>query len=86
MISSFFISLGAGILGLVIGVLPLSEGLPADIESTLISIASYINVFSYIFPVGSLFSAVTVVLAFELLWWAFWGVMWIWKRIPILGR
>lgn len=86
MISTFFITLGSSILGALVATLPTASELPTGVSDSLSFVASAINAFAYIFPVSQLFSAVGVVLAFELIWWSFFGFIWIWKRIPILGR
>jgi hypothetical protein len=86
MISTFFIAIGAGLLALAGAIFPLSTGLDPNISSALISLAGFVNAFSYIFPVTTLFLAVGVILGFESLWWFFWGLIWVWKRIPFIGK
>jgi len=86
MISSFFISIGSSILTLIIGVLPTSSGLSSEITNSLISLSGYINAVSYLFPVGALLSAVSFIVSFEVIWFIFWGSIWVWKRIPFIGK
>lgn len=86
MISTFFLSLGTSILTLIIGYLPVSTGLPTDLTTTLVSLAGYINSFSFLFPVNTLFTVVVFVLTFETIWWGFFGLLWLWKRLPFIGK
>jgi len=85
MIASFFISLGATFLGLITGVLPESN-LPTEVTTALESVASALNSFSFLIPVTAIFSVVTFVLTFEIMWFAFWGLVWVYKRLPFIGK
>jgi len=86
MITSFFISVVAWFLSLMIAVLPVSSGLPVDLQSSLESIAASVNSFNFLFPVSTLFDVVGFTLAFEVLWWTFWGIFWLYKRLPFIGK
>jgi len=85
MISSFFISLGTALLSGLVAVLP-TASLPAAVLSAIETIGTSLNAFSFIVPVATIFAVFSFVLGFEILWFAFWGFVWIWKRLPIIGK
>lgn len=86
MISSFFISAGSLFFGLLIAALPESTALPSGITSAFSTVVEAINGLSYLIPVSSLFTALGIVVAYEAAVWLFFAGMWIWKRIPFIGR
>jgi len=86
MISAFFISLGAFLFSVFGSVLPASEGLPASVSSALEFVGTSVNGISYLIPVGALFGALAMVIGYEAVIWIFHGILWVWKKIPIIGR
>jgi len=69
----------------ILSVLP-TTSLPDEVIAALQTVASSINAFSFIVPVSSIFAVVTFVLTFEVIWFSFFGFMWIWKRLPFIGK
>jgi len=86
MISSFFITVGASLLAFAVSALPLATSLPTAISDSLADVGSSINAVSYLIPVGSLFGALFIVVGYEAVIWLFHAFMWVWKRIPFIGR
>lgn len=86
MIITLLLTIAYQILSALTSVLPASEGLPTAVSDALAYVGTAINSVSYLIPVGSLFGALALVVTYEAAVWAFHGVMWVWKRIPFIGR
>ncbi len=86
MISSFFIAIGAFIFTLLQAITPASTSLPSGITSALTYVGVAVNSVSFIIPVDSLFTALGIVIGYEGIMWLFHGTLWVWKKIPIIGR
>jgi len=85
MITTFFINIATALFSGLLGVLPTSS-LPDEVIQALQTVATSVNAFSFLIPVGSIFSVVLFVLTFEAIWFAFWGFIWLWKRLPFVGK
>lgn len=86
MIISFLLTAADGFFSWILGILPDSEGLPEGISDAFELIFAALNAMSFIIPVSSLFTAITIVVSYELVMWAFFAFLWVWKRIPFLGK
>jgi len=70
----------------IVSLLPVSTGLPAGISDAFLYIINAINSMSFIIPVGALFTALGIMVAFEFGLWTFFGLLWVWRRLPFVGR
>jgi len=86
MITSFFISIGSYLFSGLGSLLPTSEGLPTGVSDALIYVGEAINSISYLFPVTAIFGAVLIVATYQAAIWIFYGVLWVWSKIPIIGK
>jgi len=86
MISTFFIAIGGFVFTALATVLPASEGLPSGIQSALELVASSLNAIGYILPISALFTALGIIVSYEAAIWIYHGILWVWKKIPIIGR
>lgn len=86
MIISFLLESAYLLFGWVLDLLPESTGLPEGVESAFDTVFSAMNSISYIFPVDTAFTVVGIVIGYELIIWSFFAFMWVWKRIPFLGK
>jgi len=86
MITTFIILIGNTIFDLLLNVLPTSTALPQSLTDAINYISYSLNQVSYLIPVGHLFVALVIVLGFEAVMWGFFAFLWIWKRIPFLGK
>ncbi len=85
MILTFLILILTSTLTFIFSFLPVSS-LPTGVSDSLNYISSALNQVTYLIPVDSLFTAIGIVVIYEASIWAFFGLMWIWKRIPFIGR
>jgi len=81
MISTFFLSIFSGFVGLLVALLP-TGSLPTSIATAFAYFVGVVNAFSYVVPIDTLIQAVLVVLAFDgaLLLWRV--INWIIRKIP----
>jgi len=86
MITSGIIYLASITLGLILAVFPNSNGLPAEFETAVTTIASYVGILDPLVPITTLASAFAIVLLFEATIFAFRGIVWIYARVPFLGK
>lgn len=86
MIGAFILEGAYQLFSWIISALPDSTGLPEGFSSAVIYMFSAINSFSYIIPVGALFNAMIIVALYEGVVWTFFGILWVWKRIPFIGK
>lgn len=86
MIISFLLQSAYGFFSFLIGVLPDSTGLPQGLQDAFTLVFGAIQTVSYLIPVDSLFTALGIVVAYEVALWLFFGFLWVWKRIPFIGR
>lgn len=86
MISTFFIMLGSIIFQILLGVLPAGTALPTQVSDALTYVMTALNSLTYILPVANIFYALFIIIAYEAVMWGFHAVVWVWKRIPIIGR
>lgn len=86
MILSFILEGAYHIFSWLIAALPDSTGLPEGFSNALIYIFSAVNSFSFLIPVDALFNSMIIVALYEGVIWTFFGILWVWKRIPWLGK
>jgi len=86
MITSFFISVGGLLITALAAILPASSGLPGAVVAAFTAIGAAVNNVSFLIPVGALFAAVAIVAGYEAVIWLWHGALWVWRRIPIIGR
>ncbi len=60
--------------------------LSTDIVSALNSVGYAINAFSYILPVSAIFNALLIVIGYEGIMWLYHATLWIWKKLPFIGK
>jgi len=82
MITSFFISIPAYILGAIISIMPQGGSVPTEWVQAVSQIWTAINAFSFIVPVSSLLSCLGIVLGFELAVFGFYAFNWVLKKVP----
>jgi len=85
MIASFFISIAASVLSLLIGLLPVAH-LPTQFSSSLVYFWGIINSFSYVLPVDTLLQVALIVLGVEAFLLLFHIARFIFKHIPLIGK
>jgi len=78
MIIGFFLRIGFIVLNFVVGFLPV-VAFPTAITNAVVAVAGFINAWSYIFPVSTLFTVLTLAMIFHLTVIA-------WKYAHLLGR
>lgn len=86
MIGSFILEGAYQFFSWIISALPDSTGLPEGFSAALTYIFSAINAFSFIIPVDALFNSMIIVALYEGVVWTFFGILWVWKRVPFLGK
>jgi len=64
MITGFFLSIGFVVLQFFVQLLPV-VAYPSGISSAIVTVAGYLNAWTFIFPVGSLFSVLVVAFIFH---------------------
>jgi len=85
MITDFFLSLPAYLLQFIVGVLPAGQQVPTEWTSAVFKVWSYINSFSFIFPVDTLLWCLGIAMTFHLAIFTFHAVQWIIRHIPGIG-
>jgi len=85
MITDFILSIPAFLLQAVIGVLPTGQTLPTAWVSAVYTIWADINAFSFIVPVQTLLTVLTIALIFHAAVFGFKVFHWIITKIPTIG-
>lgn len=82
MITTAFISIIAWYIGLILGLLPVYSGLPTGMESAIDTIAGYTSQIGDIFPLGTFWTVIQVIIVIELAILVFNFVSWVfhWKQ------
>jgi len=81
MIGTFFLSILAAFLGLLLGFLPTGT-LPPEIAAAFNSIWGMVNAFSYVIAVDTLIQVASLVLAFDLIVMLWHIIQWIIRKVP----
>lgn len=85
MIFEWLLSFPAYLLQSIVGVLPTGGTMPTEWVSGVYTIWGDMNAFSFIVPVNTLLSVLTLALAFHLGIFAFRAFHWIITKIPFVG-
>lgn len=85
MITTFFIAVGSSILGFIIGLLPVGH-LPSDVTTAITYFWGVLNAFSYVFPVATLLTCLTLILSAEAFILLFHIFRFFYKHIPFIGK
>jgi len=81
MITGFFLQIGLTLLQFFVGLLPLATGsfaFPTGITSAIQTIWYYINSVSFLLPVSTLLSALTIAMLFH-------GTLLLWRLAHLIG-
>jgi len=81
MIIGFALSLIYQFVAFLVGLLPTGGVLSSDWVSAVYAIWGYVNVFSFIVPVGMLVTCLGIAMAFHGFIFAWKGVHWLWSLI-----
>lgn len=66
-------------------ILPIGT-LPSQFSDALNTVVYAVNGLSYLLPIGDIVTCLKIVVAYELIVWGYYGVLWLWKRVPFIGR
>lgn len=86
MIANLLINIVFYLLGFIASFLPQVSDISENFSQGVASFLSYISSFSLIFPFSDFFSAILIVLGFEVAFLMFKLVVFIFDRLPILGK
>lgn len=86
MITSAFIYLAVGIVSLILAVFPASSGLPVEFTNAITSLTGYVGILDPLVPISTLAQAVGIILLYEATIFAFRGTIWVYQRIPFIGK
>lgn len=76
MITSFFISILSAFVTFIVALLP-SGSLPSGVSSAVTAAVGYIQVFDFLFPVGTLFTVLAAAIVFHLAMFLWSMLLWI---------
>lgn len=85
MIISALITVTVFVVGLLIGVLPLSTGFPSEVGESFAYVGSYIGIMDVLVPMATVAQIITLVIFFELALFAFKAVRWAFTFVPLIG-
>jgi len=85
MIGDLFFSIVFWFANGLINMFPYSDGLPQEVHSAAQYIGGYYGMFSPLIPLGTLFTAVTLVLTCELAIFGFRTLKWVVSHLPLIG-
>jgi hypothetical protein len=85
MIFTAIISLSLILIGVLLAVLPSSNGFPQEVTDAANYIGSYMGIFDVIVPMSTIADIVTLVIIFELALFSFKAVRWIVSYMPLIG-
>jgi len=85
MILNWLLTLPATLLSTIIGLLPNGAPMPTEWVNGIYTIWSDMNAFSFIVPVSTLLSVLTLALIFHLSIFGFKAFHWIITKIPFVG-
>lgn len=86
MITTFFLLFANYVISTIVSVLPSSSGLPADVQTSLVTFGGYVGILDPILPVSTMATVFGLVIAFELAIFAFKGIRWVVGYIPFIGK
>jgi len=81
MIVSFFLQVLYALVSTLVNFLP-TGGLPASIETSLISVWGYVNAFSYVIALSTLIQVLLLYIAFDLVVLLWHLIQWIIRKVP----
>jgi len=81
MISTFFLTILAGFLGILLGFLPVGA-LPPDVSAAITNTWGMVNAFSYVIALDTFLQVLFLVLAFDLVVLLWHIIQWIIRKIP----
>lgn len=81
MISTFFLTIFFGLIGVLVGFLP-TGSLPVLVSSSITSIWGFVNAFSYLIALDTLITVLVLVLAFDLVILLWHVIQWIIRKVP----
>jgi len=85
MITQFIVDIPAYLILMLIGILPVGQTVPPDWIAAVYQIWAAVNAFSFIVPVDTLLSVLTLALFFHLAIFGFKAFHWIITKIPGIG-
>jgi len=86
MITSGLIYIASLTLSLILAIFPESTGLPTEFTDAITTISGYVGILDPLVPITTLATAVGIVLLYEATIFGFRGLVWIYARIPFLGK
>jgi len=86
MIISGFIYLATLVIGLILAVFPVSNGLPIEFTNAISTLTGYVGILDPLVPIATLAQAVAIILLYEAVIFTFRGTVWIYQRIPFIGK
>jgi len=86
MITSAFLYLASVTLGLILAVFPASTGLPAEFSTAISTLSGYVGILDPLVPITTLANALAIVLLYEATIFAFRGLVWVYGKIPFIGK
>jgi len=81
MITSVLLTILSSFFQFVAGLLPASTGLPTQITAAFSFVTYQISTWSFIFPLATVFTILSLVLVIEFTLWSFHGVVWIYHKV-----
>lgn len=85
MILELLSNIGYAIVSSIIGIFPVSTGLPAEVLTSAATIGGYVQVWDVLFPVATFATVITLVFSVEISIFGFKTVKWILSHLPFIG-
>lgn len=86
MITTAFINSAYYVLGFFVSLFPLSAGFSSEVGSAFQWIGGYVGMLDPIIPIATLATTVGIVLTVELLIFSYKILLWIFSKVPVIGK
>jgi len=86
MITTAFILMAYYLFGFFLEIFPISAGFPPEVGTAFQYLGGYVGMLDPLVPVDTLATTVGILIAVELILFAFKMLSWIFSKIPVIGK
>jgi len=85
MIIDAIINIITSLVGVLIGILPDSTGLPDGAQTAFTAMLGFMYTFDFILPISTLLTILGIAMAFHASMFAFRGITWLLQKFPLIN-
>ena len=86
MITTAIIYTAYYVLGFFVEIFPRSDGFPSEVATAFSTLGGYVGMLDPLVPISTLATCISILIAMELIIFAFKTLTWIFSKVPIIGK